>query len=103
MVGVILLQHGKGADIGASFGGGSHTLFGARGAATFLSKFTVGCAIVFMSTSLLLAVAARNQASSSVIDDMGQTDDFFSGDVAPVAIPDAPAPADTTPPSGDGQ
>ena len=47
----ILLQTGKGADIGAVFGGGgSHTLFGSTGATTFLSKLTIGAAVTFMVT-----------------------------------------------------
>ena len=52
MVGAILLQSGKGAEIGASFGGSSQTVFGSRGPANFLSKFTVVVAAVFMLTSL---------------------------------------------------
>ena len=52
---IILLQTGKGADIGAVFGGGSsQTVFGSTGAATFLSKITIGAAIVFMVTSIVL-------------------------------------------------
>lgn len=102
MVGIILLQHGKGADIGAAFGGGSHTLFGARGATSFLGKVTIGCALVFMVTSMSLAVAARNQSTASVIDDLGETKDFFSDQVAPAQIPDlnpdGEAPAQEAPP-----
>ncbi len=93
MVLIILLQQGKGADIGAAFGGGSHTLFGGRGATSFLAKVTISCAVVFMFTSMSLAIAAKNRASSSVIDDTGETKDFFSGDVAPAVLPDAPEPA----------
>ncbi len=52
MVGAILLQSGKGAEIGASFGGSSQTVFGSRGPANFLSKFTVVVAAIFMLTSL---------------------------------------------------
>ncbi|MCP5468371.1 MAG: preprotein translocase subunit SecG [Deltaproteobacteria bacterium] len=55
LVVVILLQAGKGADLGAVFGGGSGTVFGSRGAATFLGKLTTAMAIVFMLTSLSLA------------------------------------------------
>ncbi|MGC8658926.1 MAG: preprotein translocase subunit SecG [Desulfomonilaceae bacterium] len=52
---IILLQTGKGADIGAVFGGGSsQTVFGSTGAATFLSKFTIGAAVIFMITSIVL-------------------------------------------------
>jgi preprotein translocase subunit SecG len=52
---IILLQSGKGADIGAVFGGGSsQTVFGSTGASTFLSKVTIGAAVVFMITSIIL-------------------------------------------------
>lgn len=99
MVGIILLQRGKGADIGAAFGGGSHTLFGARGATTFLAKVTIGCAAIFMFTSITLAIAARHQAASSVIDEMGETGGFFSNDVEPAPLPDlTPAPGGEKPP-----
>jgi len=53
---IVLIQSSKGAEIGAAFGGSSQTLFGSRGAATFLNKLTTGAAIVFMLTSLSLAV-----------------------------------------------
>jgi preprotein translocase subunit SecG len=56
LIAVVLLQHGKGADIGVQFGGGSsQTVFGARGAGNFLTKATTGAAIVFMITSLVLS------------------------------------------------
>jgi preprotein translocase subunit SecG len=53
---VVLLQHGKGADIGAVFGGGaSTTVFGSRGAGNFLTRLTTGAALLFMVTSLVLS------------------------------------------------
>ena len=56
LIAIVLLQHGKGADIGVSFGGGgSNTVFGARGAGNFLTKLTTGAAIVFMITSFTLS------------------------------------------------
>ncbi len=64
---IILLQAGKGADIGAVFGGGAGTVFGSRGAATFLSKFTTGLAVVFLLTSLSLAYFSRNLSKSSIL------------------------------------
>ncbi|MBF0493101.1 MAG: preprotein translocase subunit SecG [Deltaproteobacteria bacterium] len=67
MIIVVLLQAGKGADIGASFGGGSQTVFGPRGAATLLSKITTGAAILFLLTSILLAHLAKDQSNASVI------------------------------------
>lgn len=63
LITVILLQSGKG-DIGAAFGaGGSQSLFGARGAATLLTKLTTVAAILFLMTSLSLATAAKHMAS----------------------------------------
>ncbi len=67
---VILLQAGKGADIGASFGGSSQNVFGARGAATFLSKITTGAAIIFLVTSIYLANLSKQKGGSSVIQGM---------------------------------
>ncbi len=64
---VVLLQAGKGADVGAAFGGGSQTVFGPRGAATLLSKVTTGSAILFLLTSIILANMAKDQSASSVI------------------------------------
>lgn len=65
IIGVILLQAGKGAEIGAAFGGSSQTVFGSRGAATFLSKLTIGAAIVFMLTSISLAVISKGKSTAS--------------------------------------
>jgi preprotein translocase subunit SecG len=56
MIGLVLVQHGKGADMGASFGSGaSGSLFGATGSANFLSRFTAVCATVFFACTLGLA------------------------------------------------
>jgi preprotein translocase subunit SecG len=56
MIGLVLIQHGKGADMGASFGGGSSgSLFGATGSANFLSRATAACATVFFVCTLALA------------------------------------------------
>jgi len=63
---IVLLQRGKGAEIGAAFGGSSQTLFGSRGATTFLAKMTVVTAAVFMITSLTLAIVTKN--GGTVID-----------------------------------
>jgi len=68
MIGIVLLQKGKGAEMGAAFGGSSQTLFGSRGAATFLNKLTTVAAAVFMITSLLLAMSLT-KGSSSVVKD----------------------------------
>ena len=65
MIGLVLIQHGKGADMGASFGSGaSGSLFGATGSANFLSRSTAVCAGVFFVCTLALAfVSARRQAA----------------------------------------
>ena len=65
---VILLQTGKGSDIGAVFGGGSsQTLFGATGPTSFLSKLTAGAAIIFMLTSLFLAYFSGTGGTRSIM------------------------------------
>lgn len=65
---IVLLQTGKGADMGAAFGGGgSNTLFGASGAGTFLSKATTVAAVVFMLTSLSLAYVSSNRTGTSIM------------------------------------
>jgi preprotein translocase subunit SecG len=67
---IVLLQTGKGADMGAAFGGGSsQTLFGSSGASTFLTKATTFAAVIFMLTSLTLAYRASHRASESIIQD----------------------------------
>ena len=63
LVGRVLLQKGKGADIGAAFGGASQTVFGPRGAQSFLARLTTGAAIVFMFTSLGLALVTTKKSS----------------------------------------
>ena len=63
LITIVLVQGGKGADLGAAFGGSSQTMFGARGAATFFSKLTTGAAIVFMLTSLSLAIVTSRGSS----------------------------------------
>ena len=70
MIGAILLQSGKGAEIGASFGGSSQTVFGSRGPANFLSKLTVGVAAVFMLTSFSLAILAKQRNFESTVIDL---------------------------------
>jgi len=67
---IVLLQTGKGATMGAAFGGGSsQTLFGSRGAASFLGKITAVAAIVYMLTSLTLAIISANKSSSIVFEE----------------------------------
>jgi preprotein translocase subunit SecG len=66
---VVLLQHGKSADIAATFGGmGSQTAFGPRGTATVFSRVTTWCAIIFMITSITLTyIGTRRGSSNSVL------------------------------------
>jgi len=65
---LILLQAGKGADIGAAFGGASQTVFGSRGPATFLSKLTTISAVLFLMTSITLAHISKTANIKSVLD-----------------------------------
>ena len=65
---IVLLQAGKGADMGAAFGGGSsQTLFGSTGASTFLSKATAVAAVLFMLTSLGLAYRSSHRIGDSIM------------------------------------
>src|SRR3989442_10413743 len=87
MVGVILLQSGKGAEIGAAFGGSRQTIFGARGASTFLGKLTAVTATIFMLTPLSLAIMSQQRNYSSTI----------GFDQPPPGPPPAPSPASDFP------
>lgn len=94
---VVLLQTGKGAEIGASFGGASNTLFGSSGPANFLAKLTTAAAIIFMITSLSLAYIGMRRAPAVGV----------PVDTAPISLPAAPvqplapaAPAPVLPPAG---
>lgn len=102
MIGLVLMQHGKGADMGASFGSGSSgSLFGATGSANFLSRSTSACATVFFVCTLGLAYFGTPREApaggSSVLDKAGIPAPAASG-VAPGVIPGA-APASVTTPS----
>ena len=65
---VVLLQTGKGSDVGAVFGGSSQTIFGSSGAGNFLTKTTTGIAVLFMLTSLFLSYGASRQTTESLFD-----------------------------------
>jgi preprotein translocase subunit SecG len=86
---VVLLQRGKGAEMGAVFGGGAGaTVFGSRGAGNFLTRMTTAAAVIFMLTSLLLAYVAQDRTG----------DTLFEGEESEAAAPEspfgeAPAPA----------
>jgi len=103
MVGLVLIQHGKGADMGASFGSGaSGSLFGATGSANFLSRSTAVCAAVFFSCTLALAYYGNARAPAAE----GSVLDRAANPAAPASAASAPAagaqiPA-AQPPSGAG-
>ena len=86
VIGLVLVQHGKGADMGAAFGSGaSGSLFGATGSANFLSRATAVLATVFFITSLMLAYIASNKpkTTGSVMQDVVKSQ--------PVSAPSAAA------------
>jgi len=88
---VILLQTGKGSDIGAVFGGGSsQTLFGSTGPTSFLSKLTAGAAIIFMLTSLFLAYFSGTGGTRSIMKSGGAPPGQASP-APPAGMPAAPA------------
>ena len=67
LVSIVLLQHGKGADIGATFGGGGQSLFGTEGPVPMLNKITTAAAVIFMVTSISLAYISAHRTTSSVM------------------------------------
>lgn len=88
MIGLILIQHGKGADMGAAFGsGGSGSLFGATGGANFLSRTTAVLAAVFFVCTLLLAYFSnlRPVSSGSVLEGAAVTAPAAPADTSPAA------------------
>lgn len=88
---IILLQTGKGADIGAVFGGGSsQTVFGSTGAATFLSKVTIIAAVIFMVTSIVLTYFSGRVIAV-------EEHSIMTEQAAPVAGPISPGPSETNP------
>jgi preprotein translocase subunit SecG len=118
MIGLVLVQHGKGADMGASFGSGaSGSLFGATGSANFLSRSTAVCAAVFFVCTLSLAYLSNDRAratsgTGSVLERAPATAPVASGPAqiptgvapgtgtaAPSATPAAPAAAASTAPT----
>ncbi len=85
---VVLLQAGKGANMGAVFGGSSQTVFGSSGPGSFLSKMTTAVAVVFMLTSLSLSYMVARRGSS-----------LMEGAARPVAQETVPAPKPAAPPA----
>ncbi|MEN6509350.1 MAG: preprotein translocase subunit SecG [Smithella sp.] len=82
---IVLLQAGKGANMGAAFGGSSQTVFGSGGAGTFLGKMTAAVAIIFMLTSITLTYTASRRPSGLM--------DSASAPAARQTAPVAPKPA----------
>ncbi len=72
LIGIVLLQHGKGADIGATFGGSSQSLFGTEGPLPLLNKITTAAAVIFMVTSVTLAYFSADTSTSSVMSQITQ-------------------------------
>jgi preprotein translocase subunit SecG len=84
---VVLLQTGKGADMGAVFGGSSSTVFGSTGAGNFLTRLTTAAAIIFMVTSLSLTYLSGHQTTATVFDSEPVAD---SAEPPPAAMPIEP-------------
>jgi preprotein translocase subunit SecG len=108
IVGLVLLQRGRGADAGAGFGAGaSGTVFGARGSASFLSRTTATLAALFIVTSLTLAYlgSRKPETPKSVIDRVQLPASDASKDAPPPAAPDTsqPVEAPATPAPNEGQ
>lgn len=93
---VVLLQTGKGADMGAVFGGSSQTLFGSGGAGNFLTRLTTGAAIVFMLTSLTLSYISTASLRSSLFDSGAPEPPpvEMPAEAPPIGEPPAAAPAE---------
>lgn len=96
IIGLVLMQHGKGADMGAAFGSGaSGSLFGATGSANFLSRATGILAAVFFATSLALAYVASSKpkTTGSVMQEAVQSQTVSQPELAGGDVPEAPSAA----------
>ena len=91
---IVLLQHGKGADVGASFGGSNQSLFGTEGPLPLLNKITTFAAIVFMGTSITLAYLSVNKSTGSVMSELKVQEQ--TAPVQPAPLPAAPPSATNT-------
>jgi preprotein translocase subunit SecG len=94
IIGLVLLQHGKGADMGAAFGSGaSGSLFGATGSSNFLSKATAAAAVVFFSATMALAFVGNQPAAGAggVMDRLPQSTVPGAIDNSVPGVPQAPA------------
>ena len=96
IIGLVLLQHGKGADMGAAFGGGaSGSLFGATGSANFLSRATAILATIFFATSLALTWFSAHRTESKGV--MGNQPASQAPVTTPQTVPAIPVPAPDKP------
>jgi preprotein translocase subunit SecG len=94
LVVVVLLQQGKGAEVGAVFGGSSSTVFGASGAGNVLTRVTSALAVVFFATSMYLAYASTQRATGSIFGAGGAASSVMpKRQTAPANKPAVPAPA----------
>jgi preprotein translocase subunit SecG len=92
MIGLVLIQHGKGADMGASFGSGSSgSLFGASGSANFLSRSTAACATVFFICTLMLALMSNAGGSRVNGADQGSVLDRPATSASAPVVPALPS------------
>ena len=93
VTGLVLIQHGKGADMGASFGSGaSQTIFGSVGSGNALTKSTTWLATVFFITSLVLALFAKQQAAQSIQDSfLIENPEQLNTETEPASEPTTPA------------
>jgi preprotein translocase subunit SecG len=96
---IVLLQAGKGANMGAAFGGSSQTVFGSSGAGTFLGKLTAAVAIIFMLTSITLTYTASRKPSG-LMDKASVPAARQAAPVAPKPTTSPAAPAATVPAPG---
>jgi len=93
LIGIVLIQGGKGAEVGAAFGAGaSNTIFGASGGQSFIGKMTAGAAVIFMLTSLALAIFWGQPGSTSLMPDQVAPTSAPTQSL-PTTLPVTPAPA----------
>ncbi len=100
---IVLLQRGKGADLGAAFGGSSQTVFGSQGAGGFLTRVTTAAAVVFMLTSLSLAYLSSHRVQATVMgskEPVQQVEEPATSSEEPAA-PDE-VPSNVSPPAEEG-
>ena len=91
LIAIVLLQTGRGAEMGAAFGGASQTLFGGGGGSTFLGKLTTGAAVVFMVTCLSLTYLSAGPSTKSIME-TAPIEQQPQGPAIPEAKPVQPAP-----------